>query len=40
MIVAKQVTNMTGKPVANVDVIIEGVKMADEIGEEDSQSSE
>jgi len=30
MIVAKQVTNMTGKPVANVDVIIEGVKMADE----------
>ena len=40
MIVAKQVTNMTGKPVANVDVIIEGVKMADEIGAEDSQSSE
>ena len=40
MIVAKQVTNMTGKPVANVDVIIEGVKMADEIGEEDSQTSE
>jgi len=30
MIVAKQVTNMTGKPVANVDVIIEGVKMADD----------
>lgn len=30
MIVAKQVTNMTGKPVATVDVIIEGVKMADE----------
>ncbi len=30
MIVAKQVTNMTGKPVAGVDVIIEGVKMADE----------
>ena len=40
MIVAKQVTNMTGKPVANVDVISEGVKMADEIGEEDSQTSE
>lgn len=30
MIVAKQVTNMTGKPVASVDVIIEGVKMADD----------
>ncbi len=30
MIVAKQVTNMTGKPVANIDVIIEGVKMAED----------
>lgn len=40
MIVAKQVTNMTGKPVANVDVIIEGVKMADEIGTEELESEE
>ena len=40
MIVAKQVTNMTGKPVANVDVIIEGVKMADEIGNEDEETAE
>ena len=41
MIVAKQVTNMTGKPVAGVDVIIEGVKMAgekeDETEEEDAE---
>lgn len=29
--VAKQVTNMTGKAVASVDVIIEGVKMAEEL---------
>lgn len=29
--VAKQVTSMTGKAVAAVDVIIEGVKMADEL---------
>ena len=29
--VGKQVTNMTGKPVASVDVIIEGVKLAEEI---------
>ncbi|MDE0767489.1 MAG: Asp23/Gls24 family envelope stress response protein [Opitutaceae bacterium] len=40
MIVAKQVTNMTGKPVANVDVIIEGVKMADDIGNEDPENPE
>jgi len=40
MIVAKQVTNMTGKPVANVDVIIEGVKMADDIGNEDPENAE
>lgn len=40
MIVAKQVTNMTGKPVANVDIIIEGVKMADEIGNEDPEIAE
>lgn len=31
--VSKQVTNMTGKPVAGVDVIIEGVKMAEELTE-------
>lgn len=37
MIVAKQVTNMTGKPVAGVDVIIEGVKMA---GEKEIESEE
>ena len=36
MIVAKQVTNMTGTPVANVDVIIEGVKMAEEETEDSS----
>ena len=29
--IAKQVTNMTGKPVAAVDVIIEGIKMAEEL---------
>lgn len=40
MIVAKQVTNMTGKPVANVDVIIEGVKMAEEEEPEDNDSEE
>ncbi len=40
MINSKQVTNMTGKPVANVDVIIEGVKMADEIGNEDEETAE
>lgn len=31
--VAKQVSNMTGKAVAAVDVIIEGVKMAEELEE-------
>ena len=40
MIVAKQVTNMTGKPVANVDVIIEGVKMAEEEEPEANDSEE
>ena len=40
MIVAKQVTNMTGKPVANVDVIIEGVKMAEDEKPEDNDSEE
>ena len=40
MIVAKQVTNMTGKPVANVDVIIEGVKMAEDEKSEDNDSEE
>lgn len=37
MVVAKQVSNMTGKPVATVDVIIEGVKMADEDEDESSE---
>ena len=40
MIVAKQVTNMTGKPVANVDVIIEGVKMVEDEKPEDNDSEE
>ena len=40
MIVAKQVRNMTGKPVAKVDVIIEGVKMAEEEETEDNDSEE
>ncbi|MEM9159039.1 MAG: Asp23/Gls24 family envelope stress response protein [Verrucomicrobiota bacterium] len=30
MTISKQVTNMTSKPVAGVDVIIEGVKMSEE----------
>jgi len=34
MTVGKQVTNMTGKPVACVDVIIEGVKMREDIERE------
>ena len=38
MIVAKQVTNMTGKPVAGVDVIIEGVKMAEDESIEESEN--
>ncbi len=38
MIVAKQVSNMTGKPVATVDVIIEGVKMDDD--EEESSDDD
>ena len=40
MIVAKQVTNMTGKPVAGVDVIIEGVKMADDIENQSEEEEE
>jgi len=39
MIVAKQVSNMTGKPVASVDVVIEGVKMADEKASEPSEEA-
>ncbi len=38
--VGKQVTNMTGKTVASVDVVIEGVKMAEEIEAAKSASSE
>ena len=37
MTVSKQVTNMTGKPVASVDVVIEGVKMREDIERENEQ---
>lgn len=38
--IAKQVTNMTGKPVGAVDVIIEGVKMSDEVSEKKRKTDE
>ena len=38
--IAKQVTTMTGKPVAAVDVIIEGVKMAEEMMEKRRRTEE
>jgi len=38
MTVSKQVTTMTGKDVGNVDIVIEGIKMQEDLSQKDSDA--